>query len=200
MEAIFTVAILLTLCLGSIGLVFLGCAKLLEVCNSRKQKVEVVVPEVVEDNKKETPVLVPAIYGKYDLFMKLNRVLQEAIDCPIRAWDIWELGKGEPAVIEFLGGDGNIAIYNKRVAYCQTQDEVCSALMDVSLSHDIVEFKLTKSYGHTWSILGIGVATTTKNEGNIDADIIECISNVVKNPLDGNSQIDDAVKYVWGRI
>ena len=35
---------------------------------------------------------------------------------------------------------------------------------------------------------------------NIDADIIESISNVVKNPLDGNSLIDDAVKYVWGRI
>ena len=198
MEAIVTIAILLTLLFGSIGLVFLGGAKLLEICNSRKEKGNE-KPIVVED-KKETPVLVPEIYGKFDLFRKLNHVLQEATDCPIRAWDIWELGKGEPAVIEFLGGGPALAIYNKRVAYCQTQDEVCSALMDVSLSHDIVEFKLTKSNGHTWSILGIGVATTTKNEGNIDADIIESISNVVKNPLDGNALIDDAVAHVWDRI
>lgn len=198
MEAIVTIAILLTFLFGSIGLVFLGCAKLLEVCNSRKEKGNE-KPVVVEE-KKETPVLVPEIYGKFELFRKLNRVLQEATDCPIRAWDIWELGKGEPAVIEFLGGGPSLAIYNKRVAYCQTQDEVCSALMDVSLSHDIVEFKLTKSNGHTWSILGIGVATTTKNEGNIDADIIESISNVVKNPIDGNALIDDAVAHVWGRI
>lgn len=199
METIVTIAILLTLCLGSIGLVALSCAKLLEVCNSRKEKGNE-KPVVVEDNKKETPVLVPEIYGKFDLFRKLNRVLQEAIDCPIRAWDIWELGKGEPAVIEFLGGAGNIAISNKRVAYCQTQDEVCSALMDVSLSHDIVEFKLTKSNGHTWSILGIGVVPSAKDESNIDADIIEVVSNVVKKPLDGNALIDDAVAHVWGRI
>lgn len=198
MEAIVTIAILLTLCLGSIGLVALSCEKLLEVCNSRKEKGNE-KPVVVED-KKETPVLVPAIYGKFDLFRKLNRVMQEALDCPIRAWDIWELGKGEPAVIEFLGGGPSLAIYNKRVAYCQTQDEVCSALMDVSLSHDIVEFKLTKSNGHTWSVLGIGVAPSTKDEGNIDADIIESISNVVRNPLDGNALIDDAVAHVWGRI
>ena len=197
MEAIVTIAILLTLCLGSIGLVALSCVKLLEVCNSRKEKGNE-KPVVVEETKKETPVLVPEIYGKFDLFRKLNRVLQEATDCPIRAWDIWELGKGEPAVIEFLGGGQSLAIYNKRVAYCQTQDEVCSALMDVSLSHDIVEFKLTKSNGHTWSILGIGVATTTKNEGNIDADIIESISNVVKKPLDGNALIEDTVAH-WVR-
>ena len=198
MEAIATIAILLTLCLGSIGLVFLGCAKLLEVCNSRKEKGNE-KPVVVEE-KKETPVLVPEIYGKFDLFRKLNVVLQEATDCPIRAWDIWELGKGEPAVIEFLGGGPSLATFNKRVAYCQTQDEVCSALMDVSLSHDIVEFKLTKSNGHTWSILGIGVVPSTKDEGNIDADIIEVVSNVVKKPLDGNALIDDAVAHVWGRM
>ena len=198
MEAIVTIAILLTLCLGSIGLVALSCAKLLEVCNSRKEKGNE-KPVVVEE-KKETPVLVPEIYGKFDLFRKLNRVLQEATDCPIRAWDIWELGKGEPAVIEFLGGGPSLATFNKRVAYCQTQDEVCSALMDVSLSHDIVEFKLTKSNGRTWSILGIGVAPSTKDESNIDADIIEVVSNVVNKPLDGNALIDDAVAHVWGRI
>ena len=199
MEAIATIAILLTLCLGSIGLVALSCAKLLEVCNSRKEKEEDEKTVVVE-GKKETPVLVPAIYGKFDLFRKLNHILQEATDCPIRAWDIWELGKGEPAVIEFLDGGPSLAIYNKRVAYCQTQDEVCSTLMDVSLSHDIVEFKLTKSNGRTWSILGIGVAPSTKDESNIDADIIEVVSNVVKKPLDGNALIDDAVAHVWGRI
>ena len=199
MEAIVTIAILLTLCLGSIGLVALSCAKLLEVCNSRKEKEDDEKPVVVEE-KKETPVLVPEIYGKFDLFRKLNVVLQEATDCPIRAWDIWELGKGEPAVIEFLGGGPSLATFNKRVAYCQTQDEVCSALMDVSLSHDIVEFKLTKSYGHTWSILGIGVVPSTKDESNIDADIIEVVSNVVKKPLDGNALIDDVAAHVWGRI
>lgn len=199
MEAIATIAILLTLCLGSIGLVALSCAKLLEVCNSRKEKEEDEKTVVVE-GKKETPVLVPAIYGKFDLFRKLNHILQEATDCPIRAWDIWELGKGEPAVIEFLGGGPSLATFNKRVAYCQTQDEVCSALMDVSLSHDIVEFKLTKSNGRTWSILGIGVAPSTKDESNIDADIIEVVSNVVNKPLDGNALIDDAVAHVWGRI
>ena len=198
MEAIVTIAILLTLCLGSIGLVALSCAKLLDVCNSRKEKGN--EKPVVVEGKKETPVLVPAIYGKFDLFRKLNRVMQEALDCPIRAWDIWELGKGEPAVIEFLGGGPSLAVFNKRVAYCQTQDEVCSALMDVSLSHDIVEFKLTKSNGHTWSILGIGVVPSTKDESNIDADIIEVVSNVVKNQLDGNALIDDAVAHVWGRI
>ena len=199
MEAIATIAILLTLCLGSIGLVALSCAKLLEVCNSRKEK-EDDEKTVVVEGKKETPVLVPAIYGKFDLFRKLNHILQEATDCPIRAWDIWELGKGEPAVIEFLGGGPSLATFNKRVAYCQTQDEVCSALMDVSLSHDIVEFKLTKSNGRTWSILGIGVAPSTKDESNIDADIIEVVSNVVNKPLDGNALIDDAVAHVWGRI
>ena len=103
-------------------------------------------------------------------------------------------------MIEFLGGGPSLATFNKRVAYCQTQDEVCSALMDVSLSHDIVEFKLTKSNGRTWSILGIGVAPSTKDESNIDADIIEVVSNVVNKPLDGNALIDDAVAHVWGRI
>jgi hypothetical protein len=198
MESVVTIAILLTFLFGSIGLVASGCAKLLEVCNSRKEKGNE-KPVVVED-KKETPVLVPKIYGKFDLFRRLNQVMQEALDCPIRSWDIWELGNGEPAVIEFLGGSGNIAIYNRRIAYCKTQDEICSALMDVSLSHDIVEFELTKSLGHTWSTLGIGVVSSTKDEGNIDADIIEAISNVVQNQLDGNVLIDDAVAYAWGRM
>lgn len=199
METIVTIAILLTFLFGGIGLVFLGCAKLLEVCNSRKERGNE-KPIVVEDNKKETPVLVPEIYRKFDLFRKLNKVQEEALDCPIRAWDIWEIGKGRDAMVEFMDGGQSLARFNKRVAYCHTQDEVCSALMDVSLSHDIVEFKLTKSYGHTWSILGIGVVPSTKDESNIDADIIESISNVVKKPLDGNALIDDVVAHVWGRI
>ena len=192
--AIFGLTTIVLLVLA--GLALFGLAKFLETYDSDEKDAS----SKVLEKKKENPVLVPEIYGKFDLFRKLNRVLQEALDCPIRAWDIWELGKGEPAVIEFLGGGPSLAIYNRRIAYCQTQDEVCSALMDVSLSHDIVEFKLTKSNGHTWSILGIGVVSSTKNEGNIDADIIETISNVVQNQLDGNALIDDAVAHVWGRI
>lgn len=174
LESILTILVFLTFASVTVGLLFFFVVKTLGLC--KPKETEVVVPEVVEPTTKVVePTLVPKVYGKFDIWEKLNKVLHESLGCPIRAWDIWEIGQDKDALLEFQEGTRNLQLRNLRIAYCRSKDELCSKLMDVSLTHDIVAFNLTKNHGHTWSILGIGVVRTSNVESNIDADIVESI-------------------------
>lgn len=210
LESILTILVFLTFASVTVGLLFFFVVKTLGLC--KPKETEVVVPEVVEpttDVAEPTTKVVELahvlkVYGKFDIWEKLNKVLEEARDCPIRSWDIWEIGQDKDALSEFQEGTRNLQLRNHRIAYCKSKDELCSKLMDVSLTHDIVAFNLTKNYGHTWSILGIGVIKTQNIESNIDADIVESISGSVEHELSGdeihNANIDEQVSLLAQRL
>ena len=160
-----------------------------------------IVP-VVEETKKETPVLVQPMCANSDIVEKLNNVLASASGCPIKGVDIWEIGNGQLGVNEFLSESGGLSQNNNRIKYCFGKDDVYDTLMGLSLSHDICEFNFTPSYKRTKGILGIGVVPTGNSNSNIDADLIEMIGNAMDsnsstkvsfNPASGyygNSDID----------
>ncbi len=125
--------------------------------------------------------------------------MQEACTCPIRAWDMCELGDDKDAISDFSKG---ISLGNF-IANCKTWDEISSKLMDVSLTHDIVAFNVTKNHVHTWSILGIGLVKTTKDTSNIDADVIESIVEIVKDELTNeemSNDLNDAINDILSSI
>jgi hypothetical protein len=139
-----------------------------------------IVP-VVEETKKETPVLVQPTCANSYIVEKLNNVLAFARGCPIRGVDIWEIGNGQLGVNEFLSEHGGLSKNNKRIKYCFGKDEVHDTLMGLSLSYDICEFNFTSSYNRTKGILGIGVMLTGNFNSNIDADLIELIGNAMNS-------------------
>lgn len=141
-----------------------------------------IVP-VVEETKKETPVLVQSTCANSDIMGKLSNVLASASGCPIRGVDIWEIGNGKLGVAEFLNEDGGLSRHNNRIKYCSDKDEAYDTLMGLSLSYDICEFNFTPSYKRTKGILGIGVVLTGNTISNINADLIEMIGNI----MDSNS-------------
>lgn len=144
---------------------------------------ETPIAPVVEETKKETPVLVKPICATSDILGKLNNVLASASGCPITGIDIWEIGNGQLGVNEFLSENGGLSQHNNRIKYCFGKDEVYDTLMGLSLSHDICEFNFTPSYKRRKGILGIGVVLTGNSNSNIDADLIEMIGNA----MDSNS-------------
>jgi hypothetical protein len=139
-----------------------------------------IVP-VVEETKKETPVLTQPTCANSDIVEKLNYVLASASGCPIRGVDIWEIGNGQLGVNEFLNENGGLSQYNNRIKYCFGKDDVYDTLMGLSLSYDICEFNFTSSYNRTKGILGIGVMLTGNFNSNIDADLIELIGNAMNS-------------------
>jgi hypothetical protein len=139
-----------------------------------------IVP-VVEETKKETPVLAQTICATSDILRKLNNVLASASGCPITGIDIWEIGNGQLGVNEFLSANGGLSHYNNRIKYCFGKDEVYDTLMGMSLHHDICEFNFTSSHNRTKGILGIGVMLTGNFNSNIDADLIELIGNAMNS-------------------
>lgn len=141
-----------------------------------------IVP-VVEETKKETPVIAQPIYANSDIVEKLSNVLASASGCPIMGVDIWEIGNGRLGVNEFLTENGGLSQHNNRIKYCFGKDEVYDTLMGLSLSYDICEFNFTPSYKRIKGILGIGVVLTGNSNSNIDAGLIELIGNV----MDSNS-------------
>ena len=191
MEAIITIVSLLTLLFGGIGFVVVCCAKLLETCNPHIK--DETSSEVEE--QKDTPSLVPSIYGKMDMLKNISNMFDESRTCPVRNWEIWELNNdldGFNKQHHFW--EGNL------VSYCKTRDSICSALMDFSLTHDIYLVKMNKSIGETWSSIKIAVVKSHNVESNIDADIIEAISNMTTEKFDENDIIDDAVACLWARM
>ena len=170
---------------------------------------ETSIAPVVEETKKETPVLSKTICVTSDIMRKLNNVLASASGCPLCGVDIWEIGNGQLGVNEFLRENGGLSKHNNRIKYCLSKDEVYDTLMGLSLSHDICEFNFTTSYKRTKGILGIGVVLTRNSISNIDADLIELIGNAMNsnqstkvsfNPANGYSDIDFKIDDILSGI
>ena len=159
---------------------------------------EIPIVPVVEETKKETPVLVKPICATSDILGKLNNVLASASGCPITGVDIWEIGNGQLGVNEFLNENGGLSQYNNRIKYCFSKDEVYDTLMGLSLSHDICEFNFTPSYKRRKGILGIGVVLTGNSNSNIDADLIELIGNAMNSNSSTKVSFNPANGY-YGR-